>query len=69
MRKIKWYNSRDAENGTIYWWTQRDRNGNSFEIRQRLLSKRFRLFANEIKRSDHDSLIEAQRAARDLWVE
>lgn len=29
----------------------------------------FRLFVNEIKRTDHDSLIEAQRAARDLWVE
>lgn len=29
----------------------------------------FRLFVNEIKRTDHDSLIEAQSAARDLWVE
>lgn len=69
MRKMKWYNSRDTENGNIYWWTQRDKNGNCFEIRQLFLSKRFRLFVNEIKSSDHDSLNDAQKAARDLWVE
>lgn len=68
MRKINWYESKDPD-GKSYWWTQRDKNGNCFEIRQLFLSKRFRLFVNEIIRSDHDSLIDAQRAVRDFWVE
>ena len=69
MRKIKWYESRETEGGAVYWWTQRDKNGNCYEIRRMSVLNQFRLFVNEIKRSDHNSLADAQRAARDSWVE
>lgn len=33
---LKWYESIDVEeNGTHYWWTQRNKNGVFFEIRRR----------------------------------
>ena len=59
MRRIKWYENRDIRSGEIYWWTQRDENGNCFEIRHLPVSGRYRLFINGCKKSDYGTLSEA----------
>lgn len=64
---MKWYEYRDIKTGELTWWTQRDRNGNCFEIRRLLISKKFRLFVNEIAKQDFCSLDDAQAAAKALW--
>lgn len=66
---MKWYEYRDRKTGELVWWTQRDKLGNCFEIRELLFSRRLRLFVNEVAKKDYDALIEAQRAARAEWVD
>lgn len=60
---MKWYKNRDIYTGELFWWTQRDSNGNYFEIRQSFFSKDFRLFMNDRVLSDYNTLADAQRAA------
>lgn len=64
---MKWYEYRNPYTGETRWWTQRDKNGNCFEIRKAQASNQLRLFVNETYKSTHDTLIEAQRVAAPLW--
>lgn len=64
---MKWYENRNPFTGETRWWTQRDKEGNCFEIRKAPGSNRLRLFVNDFEKSSHDTLIEAQRAAAPLW--
>lgn len=66
---LKWYENRNPQTGEHFWWTQRDKDGNCFEIQELPISKRLRLLVNDQKRSDYDTLSEAQNAARVIAAE
>ena len=67
-RKMKLYKTFDYATRKHYWWTQRDKNTNCYEIRQND-KNRFALLINEIKAETFKSLNEAERRIKELWVE
>lgn len=65
---MKWYEYYDIQTKQRKWWTQRDKNGNCFEIIKEQCSDVLKLYVNEIFRASYDSLSEAQNDANKLWV-
>lgn len=65
---MKWYKYRNIQTKEQIWWTQRDNNGNCFEIIKEQGSDILQLYVNEILRENYDSLSEAQNDASKLWV-
>ena len=43
---MKWYEYRNPKSGEIKWWTQRDKNGVCFEVRED--GGKFRVFACDL---------------------
>ena len=65
--KMKLYETYDYRTKKKYWWTQRDKNTNCFEIRQ-MENGKVRLFINETEHEDYDTLIDAERVIKEMWV-
>ena len=69
MKKIlKLYETYDFRKKETYWWTQRDRNTNCYEIRKLSISKKFCLYINEIAKEEFDTFNEAERRIKELWA-
>ena len=64
---MKLYETYDYRTKKKYWWTQRDKNTNCFEIRQ-MENGKVRLFINETEHEDYDTLIDAERVIKEMWV-
>ncbi len=63
---MKLYETFDYRTKQNYWWTQRDKNSNCFEIRQS--GGKFVLLVNEIKHSIFNSLIDAEAKTEEMWA-
>jgi hypothetical protein len=66
--KLKLYETYNYETKKRYWWTQRDKNTNCFEIRQCDTTKKWLLFVNEILTKKFDTFNEAEREIKKMWV-
>lgn len=66
--KIKWYEYYDFKTCERVWYTQRDKNGNCFEIRKLQIPACFRLFINDSVKKDYDTLAEAQQVVIAEWA-
>lgn len=64
---MKLYETYDCKTKKKYWWTQRDKNNNCFEIRK-LDNGKFLLLINEIGTETFDTLIEAEQKIKEMWV-
>ena len=64
---MKLYETYDYRTKRNYWWTQRDKGTNCYEIRKTDTDK-FLLLINDIKNETFDTLIEAERKIKELWV-
>lgn len=64
---MKLYETYDYRTKKKYWWTQRDKNNNCFEIRK-LDSGKFLLLINEVETEQFDTFNEAERKIKEMWV-
>ena len=64
--ELKWYENVNAGTGKRFWWTQRDKLGNCFEI-YGTTEKKFVLFVNGAANSEYGALTDAQKAATHMW--
>ena len=65
---MKWYETK-RPGGETFWWTQRDKAGNCFEIRFLRFKEKFRLYVDEMPVIRlFDSLPEAQAAVKEMEV-
>lgn len=67
-RKMKLYETYDYRTKKKYWWTQRDKNNNCYEIRQLDISKKYRLLVNEIEMETIDTFNDAVKKVEVLWA-
>ena len=65
---MKLYETYDPREKKKYWWTQRDKNSNCFEIRKTEFPKKFCLLINEIETEYFDTFNEAETKIKELWV-
>lgn len=65
--KMKLYETYDYRTKKKYWWTQRDKNNNCFEIRQ-LDTGDFLLLVNEKGFETFDTFSEAERKIKEMWA-
>lgn len=65
--KMKLYETYDYKTKKKYWWTQRDKNNNCFEIRQ-LDNGKFLLLINETETETIDTFNEVERKIKEMWV-
>ena len=65
--KTKLYETYDYRTKKNYWWTQRDKNTNCFEIRQ-LDNGKVLLLINEIPNKTFDYFNEAVNKINEMWA-
>lgn len=65
---MKLYETYDIREKKKYWWTQRDKNNNCFEIRQTDFPKKFCLLKNEIEIEYFNNFNEAEARIKELYV-
>lgn len=65
--KYKLYETYDYRTKKKYWWTQRDKSTNCYEIRIADSGKCV-LLVNEIATQTFDNFNEAERKIREMWV-
>lgn len=67
---MKLYETYDIHTHKIYWWTQRDKNNNCYEIRQasnKFMTKKFLLYINEHYNKAFETFAEAENKIKELW--
>ena len=64
---MKLYETYDYRSKRKYWWTQRDKNTNCFEIRKQD-NGTFLLLVNEIETATYNTFNEAERKIKEMWV-
>jgi len=65
---MKLYETYDYKTKKCFWWTQRDKNTNCYEIRQEENSKKFCLLINDIRTEIFDTFTEAEKKIKELWA-
>ena len=65
--KMKLYETYDYKTKKKYWWTQRDKKNNCFEIRK-LDNSKFILLINEIETETFNTFNEAEQKIKEMWV-